>query len=100
MNSTSLQAYRQKAIKIGSRRFSVFNIIEQCGPISNRDILEKLKALKPWEHWEINMVTGRTSELVDEGVVEEAGTTIDTRSNCTVRVWRVAQDEKQVVMFV
>jgi len=101
VNITSIEAYRLKAAKLSESRRAVYAVIVQYGPISNKGILDFLQRTEPWEHWEINKITGRNKELRDMGFVEHAGYAMDDKSGCKVHLWRPMPErvEPQIKLF-
>jgi len=88
MRSTSLEAYRSLE-NISNKQQIVLRAIKRLGTCCDRQIAEYL-------HWPINRVTPRRGEILDMGLVEDAGTRKDI-TNRTVTFWKVA--EKQLRLF-
>lgn len=64
---TSLEAYRDVRARLGERQRSVLLVLETAqAPLCDREIAAILR-------WPINCVTPRRGELVDLGLVEDAG---------------------------
>lgn len=83
VQQTSLWAY-DSLKNLSARQKQVFDVIEFEGPISNYDIAEHLR-------WPINSVTGRTKELVEKGLVEEAYKDTHPITERTVIYWWAKQ---------
>jgi len=82
MRKTSLLAYNQILDSLGRRQKIVFDIIEDLGPLNNRQISTILNI-------PINSITPRVNELVKRKVVKEAYTDKDRISNRLSIYWKV-----------
>lgn len=75
-----------------TKRELVLDYIRRHAPISNRRLSEGLNL-------PINQITGRTRELVERGLVQEAGTTFDAVTGRNVTQWKVSSGETQLRIF-
>lgn len=67
IQQTSLDAYFSLSDSRSEKRKTVYRAIQELGECSDQDISTRLG-------WPINCVTGRRGELVESGMVEQAGT--------------------------
>jgi predicted ArsR family transcriptional regulator len=67
MHSNSLKAYNDIIDGIGGKRREVLDVIIRLGEATRQDIGEDLG-------WPINAVTGRVTELLELGAIDEVGT--------------------------
>ena len=82
--------------QIGPNQNAILAIIDECGPISDKAILFKLRLGegKKSRHerrdtgWAINMVTGRRRELVEMGLVVSCGKFTANWQRLPVHLWR------------
>ena len=82
---TRNEAYRSDSRE--TKRQRVFGVIASNEYICDKDISAILG-------WPINCVTGRRRELVEKGMVEDAG--IERIGGRRVHVWRVKTDDEQI----
>lgn len=82
LQQTSLLAFAEVRPKLGERQARVLDLLEEAGPLSNRDIARLL-------HWDINMVTPRCLELRQKGLVEPDHVGVD-HTGRKVNYWRAA----------
>lgn len=81
IQTTSRQAYLENLDTLGDRQKTVLKVISTRDALCNQEIAEILG-------WPINQVTGRTNELVERGLVEEAFKDRYVKTNRTVIFWR------------
>lgn len=85
MNShaNSLAAY--DALNLGERSSAVLRVyVEASTPLSDREVMRRLGSNDP------NYVRPRATGLIDDGLLEECGNTVDSDTGRTVRLCRPA----------
>ena len=80
MQQSSLEAYQLITPVLPEKRYEVYQILLEHGPLTNKEIAEQLK-------WTINRVTPRVKELRDMGIVHRVDQVCDPESGITVNVW-------------
>ena len=74
----------QRLEGLADRQRTVLAVISEHGPICDRRIGELLR-------WPVNRVTGRRSELLAAGLIQQAGTVQDAETRRTVATWQVVR---------
>ncbi len=82
------QAYKQKQTTITKNRRIVLDVIKVHGPITNKEIAEFLG-------WNINQVTGRTSELQLMGYIKVGVNGLNVSTDCRNVAWVWVRDEAE-----
>jgi len=80
MQQASLEAYKIVTPVLPEKRFKVYQILLEQGPLTNKQIAERLE-------WTINRVTPRVKELREMGIVRRVKQMCDPESGVTVNVW-------------
>ena len=65
-NLNSLVAYFGTQPRIGNKQRDVLMAIMELGACSDREICDHLKQKHPYDKWEINKITNRRGELLNE----------------------------------
>lgn len=93
MHANSTAAYR--SLNLSARCADVLRVyVEATGPLTDRECMQRLGFTDP------NAVRPRSSDLIDAGLLEECGTTVDAETKKTVRLCRpAAQAIKHVREF-
>lgn len=94
MRQTSLDAYRDLLPKMGDLEKKVFGAIKFFHKKNLRWPTDKeiLKVCNDYDHtkkWQITDVNARRNGLMKKGLVEDAGTIIDTWTNKRVTTWKI-----------
>ena len=80
IRQTQIASLKKTKVNIKSKRQTVYGAIKTTIPATNRMIAKALG-------WDINRVTGRVTELVNQGKVIANGTHYDNQTNRTVTLW-------------
>lgn len=81
VHTNSLSAYH--SLDIGERAAAVLKVYAEAStPLTDREVMRRMGFTDP------NQVRPRTTELVEEGLLEECGTAIDKHTQKTVRLCR------------
>jgi predicted HTH transcriptional regulator len=80
MHANSLAAYHSTPLERSERRAAVLSVIREHGPITDRQVMQKLGFHEP------NAVRPRITELIKSGEVFEAGGVKDSVTGKTVRL--------------
>lgn len=110
VRDTSLAEFEKIKARLPNDEQRIFAILEECGPLADIMILEKLnqaerakfpRASKP-RTWAINQITGRRNRLVGLGVVIDLGPHrgVWNGRKKTYRIWRVRGDKRLPVGWV
>lgn len=81
LQQTSLFAFIDVQKTLGAKQQAVYEVIKKYGPITNRQIKDKLG-------WEINSVTPRVKEIRDLNLVVEEGIVKDSTGRPAI-AWKV-----------
>jgi DNA-binding MarR family transcriptional regulator len=79
---TKRESYNKIRVTVSSKREQVYGVIASCGPITQRQIAERLG-------WEVHCVNGRVSELEKAKFIEQRGTAYDPIRHRTVKQYGV-----------
>ena len=96
IRDTSMMAWRDLTTtqKLGDRQQSVLNALQSVdNPITAKQVAKLLG-------WEINRVSGRITELLKLGAIEDAGVVFNESTRRPEHVWRpVGKINKQLELF-
>ena len=83
VRATQRDSFKDLKTQIPTKQEQVVSALRKLQKATNRELANYLD-------WEINSVTGRVNELFHKKIIKTEGTKLDTKTNRTVTVWKLA----------
>lgn len=82
---TRREAYYEAQTKAPTRRYEIYRLLKESGPMSSEEIMEQLRIDNP------NCIRPRLSELKQAGLIETCGKTLSKYGNIHIAVWQITE---------
>lgn len=84
---TRREAYYESQNTAPTRRYEIYRMLKEGGPMSSEEIMERLRCDNP------NCIRPRLSELKQAGLIETCGKTLSKYGNIHIAVWQVVEGQ-------
>lgn len=84
---TRREAYYESQNTAPTRRYEIYRLLKDGGPMSSEEIMERLRCDNA------NCVRPRLSELKQAGLIETCGKTLSKYGNIHIAVWQVVEGQ-------
>lgn len=84
---TRREAYYESQNTAPTRRYEIYRLLKEGGPMSSEEIMERLRCDNP------NCIRPRLSELKQAGLIDTCGKTKSKYGNVHIAVWQVVEGQ-------